>query len=83
MPDVTRTAPDKTHTQSVVFDKQFFTRSESNKWCKDHDYFTDGMDETATQFRYRQYQPDDSKFSYRSFNKGLPKGISFILGYLK
>ena len=84
MPNVSRKAPDKTHIQSVRFDKSDWTLEEAKKYCKDHGWFVDGVDESSpNQIRFRQYQPDDKKFTYRFFNKGLKKGVSFIMGYLK
>jgi ATP-dependent Clp protease protease subunit len=83
MPDVGRKAPDEEHTQSVVFEKDAdWTEASSKKWCEDHDYFTDGLDETDTQYRWRQYDPDDQKFIYR--NQEIEKdSISLVLGIPK
>jgi HK97 family phage prohead protease len=82
MPNVGRKAPDKEHTQSVCFYKEKWTKESSNKWCKDHDYYVDGLDETDNLYRYRQYDPDDSKFRYR--NQEIEKdSIFLVIGYLK
>lgn len=83
MPEVGRKAPDSEHTQSVIFEKEAdWTEASSRKWCEEHDYFTDGLDETDTQYRWRQYDPDDQKFIYR--NQEIEKdSISLILGILK
>lgn len=83
MPDVGRKAPNKNHTQSVVFEKEAgWTKESSRKWCKDHEYYTDGLDVTETQFRFRQYDPDDSKFNYRTLVI-KEKSIYLIRGILK
>ncbi len=83
MPKVNRSAPNEEHTQSVVFEKSAgWTEASSKKWCEEHDYFTDGMDETDTQFRYRQYDPDYDAFIYR--NKEIePNSITLVLGIPK
>lgn len=83
MPEVGRQAPNKQHTQSVVFEKDAdWTEASSRKWCEDHDYYTDGFDETDTQYRWRQYDPDADKFNYR--NQEIEKdSISLVLGIPK
>lgn len=82
MPSVGRKAT-KNHTQSVIFSKEAgWTAASSRKWVSDHDYFTDGLDETESSFRWRQYDPDDSKFTYRT--QSVEKdSISLVLGILK
>lgn len=80
MPDVKRTAPNKTHTQSVIFDKKKWTVDSAKEWLNKHDFFIDGLDVTDTQLRFRQFNPSD-KFEYITQNIG--KGISLIIGYLK
>ncbi len=83
MPKVNRKAPDEEHTQSVVFEKSAgWTAESSRKWCEEHNYFTDGMDETDKQYRYRQYDPDYEAFIYR--NKPIePDSITLVLGIPK
>jgi len=84
MPEVGRKAEKgKEHTQSVVFEKEAgWTKASSRKWIKDHDYYDDGLDETETQWRWRQYDPDDSEFDYRT--QVIEKdSVSLILGIPK
>jgi len=83
MPKVGREAPNEEHTQSVVFEKDAgWTEESSKKWCEEHDYYTDGFDETKTQYRYRQYDPDYEKFDYRK--QEIEKdSISLVLGIPK
>ncbi len=84
MPDVGRKAPEgKQHTQSVLFEKSAdWTEASSRTWCEEHDYYTDGLDETETQFRWRQYDPDDGKFDYRN-NEIEKDSITLVLGIPK
>jgi HK97 family phage prohead protease len=82
MPNVGRSAPDATHTQSVCFYKEKWTKTTSKQWCKDHDYYVDGLDETDLLFRYRQYDPNENKFRYR--NQVIEKdSIFLVIGYSK
>ena len=82
MPDVNRTAPEgKTHTQSMRFADDKWTKEKSQNWVKEHDGYTDGYEESENEHRWRQYNPDAGKFHYRSFDKGLPAGVHFIVGY--
>jgi HK97 family phage prohead protease len=86
MPEVGRKA-DKNHTQSVILYKDTgWTERSSRKWCSDHNYYTDGMDETKLSYRFRQYDPDSSKFDYRTViiqKKDGKASIELIYGYLK
>lgn len=81
MPNVGRTAPDKTHTQSVLIDKDKYSLTEAKKWIKDHNYYVDGLDETDKLYRFRQYDPNEDKFNYRIQN--IETGINLVIGYLK
>lgn len=83
MPDVGRNAPNETHVQSVCFYKSAgWTEAKSRAWCKDHDYYVDGMDETDELYRWRQYDPEDDKFRYR--NRVIQAdSIFLVLGFPK
>lgn len=86
MPAVGRKASGK-HTQSVLFSKAAWTEERARKWCKDHDYFTDGMDESDDFYRFRQYDPDPAKFEYRNEviekTKDGKTSIELVLGIPK
>jgi ATP-dependent protease ClpP protease subunit len=88
MPDVGRKAPKgKTHKQSIRFDADKWTKAKSKKWVKDHDGYTDGYeyfvskDKKSKEHRWRQYDPDKKNFHYRKYDKDLPDGCYFIMGY--
>jgi len=83
MPAVGRSAPDATHTQSVVFKKDDWTETRARSWLKSNDMFTDGLDETENTYRFRQYDPNDNKYRYRVVTKDLPAGVSFVIGFVK
>lgn len=80
MPNVNRTAPDKQHVQSLVFSKEYnWTRDKARKWALDNKYFTDGYDETENSHRFRQYDPQAKRFTYRykKFGEGITANIGF------
>src|SRR4030042_336577 len=82
MPNVGRNAPNETHTQSVCLYKDKWTKQSSNHWCKDHDYYVDGFEETDLLYRYRQFDPNEDKFRYR--NQVIEKdSIFLVIGYVK
>lgn len=82
MPTVNRKAPaGKNHTQSVLFKKSEYTEAQAKAWLKSHSMYSDGLDETSNTYRFRQYDPQPSKFDYRT--KVISKGLSFILGFPK
>ena len=93
MPTVNRQPPDKNHTQSVVFNKEFWTEGTSKEWLKAHKdsttgnpYFTDGLDQNETQLRWRQFDPNSEKFNYVSLvieEEGDKTSIMFIRGIKK
>lgn len=76
MPDVDRKAPDEAHDQSMIFSKDDWTKAEARDWLKDHDYYTDGYDETNRSHRFRQYNPEPDKFKYRNDDRG--QGITAV-----
>lgn len=86
MPTVGRKAPNKQHTQSVHFAKEFWTKQKSKDWCKDNSYYTDGYDERETEHAWRQYDPEGEKFRYRTKvikEENDKPSISLIIGFPK
>lgn len=81
MPTTGRIAPNRTHVQSVLFDKAIWTSAKAKAWLKEHDLVSTNLDETQDKFRFRQYDPND-KFEYRT--KPVPKtpGVAFIYGVI-
>ena len=81
MPNVGRKA-EGAHTQSVLFEKsEGWTKTKSRDWLEEHNYYTDGYDETDEHHRWRQYDPEEDKFNYR--NTGIGDGITLVRGYPK
>jgi len=91
MPRVGRAAKGN-HIQSVLFNKDFWTKAEAVKWLKDNStesrkFYTDGFDKGGGQYmRFRQYDPDPDTFRYRNKvvkeEDGQPS-IVFVLGFSK
>lgn len=81
MPDVNRQPPNENHDQSMLFDKEKWTKKESRQWLKDNGYYVDGYDEGKEKHHWRQYQPDNDNFRYRVVERG--DGIEAIYGILK
>jgi hypothetical protein len=81
MPAVNRKAPNKTHTQSVIFNKKNWTTEKAKSWLKSHSYISKNLDTTDNYYRFRQYDPDEKRFNYR--NKVIEKGLLFVIGFLK
>jgi hypothetical protein len=70
--------------QSIIFDKSKINLYDAVQWLIDHNYSTaKGVDETATQFRFRQLEPYYVRRAgfteYRT--KPLDDIISLILAY--
>lgn len=48
-----------TEVQTIICDKEVFeTSEEAAKWCKEHDFKSDKVDETEDAFRFRQFDPE-------------------------
>ena len=66
---------------SILFDKDYFTESEAERWLRDHKYKTSyygkGVDETKDYYRYRQKSPKKFK-DFRT--KKITDGILFVFG---
>ena len=70
--------------QSVIFDKKKYSIDDAKKWLKSNGYLSPKVDETETQLRFRQKDPDVLESlgftSYRT--KPLGKsGIQLIIAY--
>lgn len=61
----------KTTLQSVLFDKEIWTRAKARAWLKENDLKSDKLDETEDNFRFRQRDPGDFKpRSFRTISPG-------------
>lgn len=61
----------KTTLQSVLFDKDIWTRAKARAWLKENDLKSDKLDETEDNFRFRQRDPGDFKpRSFRTISPG-------------
>jgi len=67
--------------QSILIDKNKFTREEADKWIERHGFkkvfgSKKGPDITENYYRYRQKRPNDS---YKYYVKNLNNDIKFVL----
>ena len=70
--------------QSIIFDKSKINLHDASMWLINHGYSTaKGVDETATQFRFRQLEPSYvSRAGYTEYRtKPLDNTISLIIAY--
>jgi len=82
MPTTGRSAPGKTHVQSVIFAKKKWTPEKARAWLKEHDFTSGNMEETGTSYRFRQYDPQSEKFRYRTTPAGDATGINLVTGFV-
>jgi len=70
--------------QSVIFDKKKYSVDDAKKWLKQNGYLSPKVDETETQLRFRQKDPDVLESlgftSYRTKPLG-DSGIQLIIAY--
>jgi len=64
--------------QSVVFDKDSWTKKKAINWLKKHDYSGLECDEKENTLRFRQFEPN-KKYSY--ITKSIGKNIELIIAY--
>jgi hypothetical protein len=77
MPTVGRKAKkDQAHTQSVIFDKKKWDKKKCAKWLEQQGYKADALDENDESFRFRQFDPDEEAFRYKS--KALGNGVTLV-----
>lgn len=69
-------------TQTYIFSKEQFTRSQAIAWAKEHNKWKGTIRKTETSFRVRQINPDH--FIKESFNIiDITKGVQAVIGRLK
>jgi hypothetical protein len=67
--------------QSLIFDKEQFTREQVDAWLADHtDFKADNVDETGTSYRARQWDP---QYADEFRNDPLTEGITAVYGRIK
>ncbi len=68
-----------TTIQTLIFDKERFTRRQAEAWADDHDMSSGKVDETGESFRLRQREP--SVFVDGSFRTiTLRAGVQAVIG---
>jgi HK97 family phage prohead protease len=68
--------------QTLIFSKEKFTKEQAQKWCKDHNFESEGVDETTDSYRIRQEDP--SLFDPNSFKTiDITEGVKAVVGKKK
>jgi hypothetical protein len=70
--------------QSVIFNKEFNTIKDCDKWLKKHNFKVDKKTynfKSTNFFRYRQFDPDEDVNIYRLKLIDPERGIYFVLEY--
>ncbi len=76
------TAENPVEIQTLIFNKENFTRAQAEAWAVDHDFRVDKVDETENSFRLRQREPGD--FQEGSFTTiEIDTGIQAVIGNTK
>lgn len=68
-----------TEVQTIICSKDKFDSSEAAaKWCKEHDFRADKMDETEDSFRFRQFEPSKcQEDSFRTID--ITEGVKAVI----
>jgi len=72
-------------TQSVLLDKDYFTKSQAKAWIRKHDFkvtfYGKEVEETENFYRFRQMAPGRFKKG-KYVTKEIDKGVKLVLGNL-
>lgn len=72
----------ETKVQTLIFDKEFFSRTQAVEWASEREFSADKVDSTEESFRLRQRAPGEFKpESFRTIT--LTKGVKAVIGRLK
>ena len=66
------------HIQSILFKRPEWKQQEAENWIKEHKFKCD-IDIKPNHFRFRQIEPNENKYNYRTQRAGGE--IEFIIGY--
>lgn len=74
-----RRFPRSTEVQTVIFDKDVFSRADAKEWAHDHGFLAGKIDEKENTFRMRQQDP--SAFTHGTFRTiSLTEGVKAVVG---
>jgi len=72
------------NVQSVLFQKNLNTKRDAETFLRKHNFIinrdTPNFDTTHF-YRYRQFDPDENKYTYRMYLVNPSKNIYFVLEY--
>lgn len=79
-----KTCPESTEVQSLLFDKDHFTRPQAKAWAKKHNFKSNKSDITENNIRLRQEDPVGfQKDSFRTIEFGDGHGIKAVIACRK
>ena len=74
--------PRSTVIQSLIFDKDYFTKSQAKRWAAQNEFVSTGVDTKENTYRLRQYDP--SVFARGTFRTiKLSQGVQAVIGMPK
>jgi hypothetical protein len=74
--------PRSTVVQSLVFDRDVFTKTKAKSWARSHGFVFDYVDEKAHTLRMRQHDPEDfSRGTFRTIF--MADGVQAVIGMPK
>lgn len=66
------------YVQSVLFDRDVFSKADATKWLNKNGFISIKVDKTKNYYRFRQVSPIEGN-DYRI--KKVTPGIKFVLGF--
>lgn len=74
--------PRSTVVQSLIFDKDYFTKSQAKRWAAQNEFVSTGVDTKENTYRIRQYDPSDfARGTFRTI--ALSDGVQAVIGMPK
>jgi hypothetical protein len=77
-----RRFPRSTTVQSLIFDKDYFTKSQAKRWAAQNEFVSTGVDTKENTYRIRQHDPSDfARGTFRTIS--LTDGVQAVIGMPK
>jgi hypothetical protein len=66
-------------TQTVLFQKRYWTEERARAWLKSHNLRADKLDRTENMLRFRQFELSRCQGGYSTLSENFPRGISVVV----
>lgn len=74
--------PRSTTVQSLIFDKDYFTKSQAKRWAAQNEFVSTGVDTKENTYRIRQHDPSlSARGTFRTID--LTDGVQAVIGMPK